>query len=257
MSNKYKVRDKRNRGWFYMDNEYLNGLGKHLGVTGIAIYVSLCRHADNEQKCFPAQETIAEELGCSVATIKRYLRLLTKHNVIAIERVKKGRKWAHNVYYLLDKSEWIYPKKVSRVTETPDNQEVHSSMSNGSQLNEYLSHSSHRATKDTNKKKTNELDPYSEVVLLDEETEYIYSDDFMAFWNMYPVKKAKKKAALKWEKINERTKTIIKQDVPKRNQEDDNWIRGYAPHATTYLNGERWNDEITKPKNSTPMGYIG
>jgi len=109
-SKPFKVRDRRNRGWFYLDNEYLNGLGKYLGLPAIGIYVSLCRHADNEQRCFPAQELIAEELGISNRTVIKYLNLLRKHNVIAIERERKGRKWAQNVYYLIDKSEWKYPK---------------------------------------------------------------------------------------------------------------------------------------------------
>ena len=31
---------------------------------------------------------------------------------------------------------------------------------------------------------------------------------------------------------------------------DADWKKGFVPHASTYLNGERWNDEISKDKNS-------
>ena len=55
----FEVRDRREKGWFYIDNEYLNGFAKHFGAIGTAIYVSLCRHADGEQKCYPSQKLIA------------------------------------------------------------------------------------------------------------------------------------------------------------------------------------------------------
>lgn len=107
----FKVRDRRNKGWFYLDNEYLNGIGKHLGPTGISVYVSLCRHADDEQKCFPSQDLIAKEIGSSSRNVRRYLRKLQELNIIQLKKTRKsGGQWLNNTYYLLDKSEWIYPE---------------------------------------------------------------------------------------------------------------------------------------------------
>ena len=96
-----------------MDNDYLNGYAKFFGAIGTAIYVSLCRHADNDtQKCFPAQETIAEELGIAVRTVRKYLALFQEHHVISITREKdlKTGRWINNVYTLLDKDHWIKPE---------------------------------------------------------------------------------------------------------------------------------------------------
>ena len=106
----FKVRDRRNKGWFFVDNEYLNGFGKFLGGNGVAIYIDLCRHSDIDQKCFPSQKTIAEELNLSVNTVKKYLKLFVKFRLIEItkERNMQG-KWINNTYWLLDKSEWIKP----------------------------------------------------------------------------------------------------------------------------------------------------
>ena len=74
--NLFKGRDKRNKGWFWMDNDYLNGYAKIFGAVGTAIYVSLCRHADNDtQKCFPAMELMAEELGITRNTISKYIKI--------------------------------------------------------------------------------------------------------------------------------------------------------------------------------------
>jgi len=110
----FKVRDKRNKGWFYLDNEYLNGIGKHVGPIGIAVYVCLCRHADGEQKCFPSQDTISEEIGASTRSVREYLKKLEKLNIIQLKKVRtKSGKWLNNTYYLLDKTEWTYPSATS------------------------------------------------------------------------------------------------------------------------------------------------
>jgi len=108
--NLFKVRDRRKKGWFFMDNEYLNGYAKLFGAVGTAVYVSLCRHADNEtQKCFPSLELISEELSISRPTIIKYIKLFEKHHLL--EKSKRQRnikqQWINNEYTLLDKSEWL------------------------------------------------------------------------------------------------------------------------------------------------------
>ena len=101
------IRDKRNTGWFYLDNKYLNGYAKIFGAMGTAVYVSLCRHADAEQKCYPAQELIADELGIATRTVRKYLKIFVEYNLIHIKRKKsKEGKWLNNVYYLIDKEDW-------------------------------------------------------------------------------------------------------------------------------------------------------
>lgn len=112
--NLFKGRDKRKRGWFWLDNDYLNGWAKYFGAVGTAIYVSLCRHSNNEnQKCFPAMKTIAEETGISENTVKKYIHLFEKFKLIGIEKERdyKTKKWLNNIYTLLDKIEWIQPDK--------------------------------------------------------------------------------------------------------------------------------------------------
>lgn len=146
----FKVRDRRKKGWFYLDNEYLNGLGKYFGPVGIAVYVALCRHADHDQRCFPAQELIAEETGVTPRTVIKYIKLLEKHNVIAKDRQRKhGGKWLNNTYYLLDKSEWIYPSELSSHGDNQVKQKTSPSEINSS------SHVKQFHTKDTNTNKTN------------------------------------------------------------------------------------------------------
>lgn len=100
---KITIRDLRKKEKFIIDDEYLNGYAKICGIYATGAYISLCRHADKNQKAFPSIQRIADELAVSDSSIKRGLNKLEKHGIILRER--KG-KMLTNRYYLLDKSEW-------------------------------------------------------------------------------------------------------------------------------------------------------
>ena len=70
--------------------------------------------------------------------------------------------------------------------------------------------------------------------------------EFEKFWSVYPKKVEKKKAELKWNKINKTTQELILSDLPRRSKTEQ-WQKNngqFVPNPTTYLNGERWNDQI-------------
>ena len=72
-------------------------------------------------------------------------------------------------------------------------------------------------------------------------------EEFEKFWKAYPRKIGKAEARKAWsqiEKIRPDTETLIKaiQAACKTEQ----WMRGsgqFIPHASTWLRGERWEDE--------------
>lgn len=71
--------------------------------------------------------------------------------------------------------------------------------------------------------------------------------EFERFWEAYPRKQSKKAALKIWkrEKLTSKLELILS-DLLKRKQTE--WLdkqKQYIPHPSTYLNGERWNDEIT------------
>jgi len=109
---KDKIRDRRKKSWFYLDNEYLNGYAKIFGAVGTAVYVSLCRHVDKNQKCFPSQKLISEELNIGERTVRNYLKKFEECNLISVERNtdKKTKKRINNTYWLLDKEVWRKPE---------------------------------------------------------------------------------------------------------------------------------------------------
>lgn len=69
---------------------------------------------------------------------------------------------------------------------------------------------------------------------------------FDVFWRLYPRKVGKKNALRAWGKIDLREATAIFENV-RIMSESESWRKNngqYIPHPSTYLNGERWKDEL-------------
>lgn len=74
---------------------------------------------------------------------------------------------------------------------------------------------------------------------------------FSEFWQMYPIKKGRKKCEEKWRrlKLDEQASVIIAK-LKAQIEHDDQWKRGFVPNPLSYINGELWEDEIsTTPRN--------
>jgi hypothetical protein len=71
---------------------------------------------------------------------------------------------------------------------------------------------------------------------------------FDEFWEKYPIKVGKKKCSKKWEKLTKKQKEEIKNTI-------DDFIAykqfpGWKhPNPETYLNSERWEDELSSTEN--------
>ena len=104
-----EIRDTRETQWCWIDNEYLNGYAKFLSVSSTAVYLSLCRHADNKtQSCFPSMRLVAEELGVSTKTVERATMELEEWGIISVKRSRKpDGTQANNVYTLASKKSWV------------------------------------------------------------------------------------------------------------------------------------------------------
>ena len=66
---------------------------------------------------------------------------------------------------------------------------------------------------------------------------------FDTWWSVYPKKKGKQNALKAWNKIKPDADMLIAHTTNMATN-DDEWVRGFAPHPTTYLNQARWNDEV-------------
>jgi len=96
---------------YRVDNIIVDEYGEKIGAIGVAIYNVLARHADRQTGiCYPSIGTIAKKLALGRTTVKKYLRILLNHSLIAISsRLSNEGDPTSNCYMLLDPS----PEKVA------------------------------------------------------------------------------------------------------------------------------------------------
>ena len=70
------MRDIRKRGWFWIENELIDRTDLSFEVK--SMYMILARFADNEGKCFPSIEKLAEIIGKDKRTVIRYIKKYQK-----------------------------------------------------------------------------------------------------------------------------------------------------------------------------------
>lgn len=71
-------------------------------------------------------------------------------------------------------------------------------------------------------------------------------DNFSTFWALYRVKKGKKKAEIAFNRLSNKKQLQAIEDIKTRFKD----VEGrFIPHPTTYINGERWNDEKAKDES--------
>jgi hypothetical protein len=96
---------------YLIDNILVDEYAEKIGAIGIAIYNVLSRYADRKTGvCFPCIGTIAKKLKLGRTTVKKYLKILYKVDLITIlHRVSPDGDPTSNSYMLLDPS----PEKVA------------------------------------------------------------------------------------------------------------------------------------------------
>jgi len=86
---KKRIRSLSRAGWFWINRELLTGFGKRLKSSGVAVYNVLASYANQgTQTCFPAQQTIADQIGLHRTTVNRKIRQLSRLGLLKIERRK-------------------------------------------------------------------------------------------------------------------------------------------------------------------------
>jgi len=71
----------------------------------------------------------------------------------------------------------------------------------------------------------------------------IAEEDWLEFWSAYPRKDNKKKAHTAFKRLPQYKRRKAIEDAPKRYKDVE---RRFVPLPTTYIHGERWDDELPK-----------
>lgn len=189
------------------------------------ILIQLCNRAGKDGACWPSHETISKDCGCSERAVRDHLPVLEKLGLINLEnRNKEGMKTS---------SKYTFPLATADRQEVPNvRQMVPNRSANGSKHDRQEMPIKHPISN------TQQLNTHITPVV-----------PFDSFYSAYP-KKTKRAAALKaWNKLSPGQALInrIMQDIVNR-VEQGAWCTGqgkqYIPDPSTYLNGNRWEDDI-------------
>ena len=191
-------------------------------------------HNGGTAQCNPEKNSIASKAGLSVRGVDGILHRLRKKGFIGFDSTS-GRTSNSYVLNIEHGIQALTPQEVQG--STPKEMR-------GTNLSNPAGESTNPAGDSTNPAAA-----APEPVRTSKEPDNAQSQ-FGRFWEPYPKKKDKKKTQAIWKKLKLDNKADqIIADVNKRKREDPQWQNHqYIPYPSTYLNGERWNDEIESVK---------
>ena len=82
-------------------------------------------------------------------------------------------------------------------------------------------------------------------------------NDFKLFWDVYPNNKNKSLALKKWMSSDDPDILVKSLKVIKHNLQSGEWNKNetkFIPHAATFINQERYNDEVSSKSNNYTKG---
>jgi len=83
MTESLSIRDQRQPGWFFVDNEIIDKCGPQLGAYGVAIYCVMCRYARNgNQQVNLSARDIGSALGILQDRVRKSLADLARVGLI-------------------------------------------------------------------------------------------------------------------------------------------------------------------------------
>lgn len=84
---------------------------------------------------------------------------------------------------------------------------------------------------------------------------HISIDQFETFWKVYPKKVSKENAKKAWLKIKPNDELIAKITKAVKDQKLSEREQQFIPHAASWLNAKRWEDEISGTTQKPLMGW--
>lgn len=192
--------------------------------TAKIVLLAIARYANSKGECFPSRETIANDACLSVRSVVSAIQWLESEGLLRIE----PRSGISNTYVITSMEE--------DMTDDTRAKSAHEGDSNITQL-DFSKRREANYTTTSGAKSAHPLDtPF-----------------FLAFWQAYPRrigKGAARAAFLKAEKIADPNYIVQAALTYARYVVDEGIEQQFIPHAATWLNGERWEDDLESEKAS-------
>ncbi|UFP98570.1 helix-turn-helix domain-containing protein [Pseudomonas fitomaticsae] len=198
------------------------------------VLVKLADNASDQGECWPSYQHIADQCEIGRSTVKLHIRELEKAGFLRREYRRKGELNQSNVFHLsLDGG--ADPALGGGAGDNPPG--AGGDLGGGAGAAPRTSHS---------------YEPVKEPKPM---VTTIEDDGFAQFWKLYPKKKSRKDAAKAWAKLkpNEELRQSLITALGSHCVSED-WTKDggrYVPNAATWLNGERWHDELKPAPGKT------
>lgn len=217
--------------WFFDE-----GYAAAVGPPAVAVYLCLRRHEDRDGLSYPGLNRISEKTGLSKPTVILALKVLNDCEVIQEDRqsVIPG-KHSQTVVYRFDKPDQPVKALNQSNSLTGKGGETNRSMRRDKPVNAL--NGSYIYTRPLNQ-------TLNQTHCVPQPAE---PASFVQFWKAFPRNENRKKA-LEWWRRSKPSEELVQEIAAglKRWKSSEQWKRGIVPHAVTWLNNARWNDEPMK-----------
>jgi DNA-binding transcriptional ArsR family regulator len=203
------------------------------------VLIKLADNASDQGECWPSYQHIADQCEIDRSTVRKHIKQLAEQGLLRIENREGPKGNSSNLYYLT-----LGGVGQNSTPVGPESTGV------GPQPTEGVGPESTRTSHSS--EPVNEPKP---LCIPDP------MEGFEVFWKLYPKKKGRKDAAKAWAKLkpdNELHQTLI--TALGSHCVSDDWTKDsgrYIPNASTWLNGERWNDVLKPAGASSSSAFHG
>ena len=190
--------------------------------TAKSVYCALATYVDSEGQCYPSIQTLSSDTELHRATVIRAINYLVQHGFV--ERMSNYCAASTRYQLTIWKGELM----------SNDSRTVrHEVISNIINIDTYISYS------------RRERLPYE-------------IQEFLEFWQVYPRRKAKGQSRQAFVRACEKEKASVIIEAARLFAKSVRHVeKQYIPYASTWLNGERWEDDLDEIEtNSDKLNSI-
>lgn len=202
------------------------------------VLIKLADNASDQGECWPSYQHIADQCEIDRSTVRKHIKQLASDGLLRIENREGPKGNSTNLYFLTLSGVGRNSTPVG-----PESTGVGPQPTGG--VGPESTRTSHSSEPVNEPKPTGKSEPLN---------------GFAQFWKLYPKKKGRKDAAKAWAKLNpdETLRTAMITSLAKQCVSLD-WTKEggrYIPNGATWINGERWEDEL-QPAAASPSRHSG
>jgi hypothetical protein len=199
-----------------------------VSALAVRLYMMLRQHANAQATCYPSRQRLAGLLGVSLPTLDKARDQLVEAGAVCMTRRRtEDERWLSTRYHVHWNRQTVCGW-ASQDSSPPLVKNLHDPSKESSTLTK------------THRTKTQELLPAS--------------DDFDAFWAVYPRKAGKRDARKAWGEARRGTPSVVLIAGAERYRDDPNREAAYTAHPATWLRAGRWDDEPLPPRSAGRTG---